>query len=158
MQTKQAVAEERARAEALERAALAKARAQAEARQKKAVAQAISKERIKGRVRRVAVAVPAIGTITAVAFEYWAYNQWSKENPDGSIQDYTQETVVLSKQVMGEVFSELPDVLKPDPEKLLQNYQWIISNIPDANANEWKLLNLEGIGIPEFSTGWLGWN
>lgn len=149
IEQRKAISAARARAEVKEREALAAARAMAEARERKAVAAAIAKEKAKGRVRRVAIAIPALGTLIAAGFEYWDYSEWKKANPEGEVQEYALETIEVSKQIADEVLAELPDALKPNPETLMAQYEWIIEHIPDGDLESWQLPE-----VPEVLKDW----
>ncbi|WP_127115235.1 cell envelope integrity protein TolA [Shimia sediminis] len=132
-----AIAATKAKAELAERRAVAKTKAEAEVEQKAAVSKAVAKEKARGRVRRVAVAVPMIGAVIASGFEYSDYKQWKNENPDGDIEQYTREVASVSAEVANEVIGELPEALRFDPEKLWKANDWIVQKVGSIDSGDW---------------------
>ncbi|MEY8842862.1 hypothetical protein AB9K41_27840, partial [Cribrihabitans sp. XS_ASV171] len=117
--------------------AVAAAMAQAEIEKQRAVGTARAKEKAKGRVRRVTVSVPVFGLAAAAGFEYWDYSQWLEDHPDGNLKQYSEETLRLSKEVADEVYSELPEALKPDTDQMLASYQSVINSMSAIQSGRW---------------------
>lgn len=88
-------------------------------RHRKQITKAVAKAKAKGRVRRLLVAVPAVGTVAAFAFEAQDYYAWEAENPDGTAADYACEVAELSAELVDEVLQELPEMTRPSPDAVL---------------------------------------
>ena len=131
-------AEAKAKRTAAVQAAVAATKIEAELEQKEAVSRAIAKEKAKGRVRRIAVAVPVIGTAIAAGFEYWDYTQWKNDHPEGDVEQYAHEVAPISAEVANEVINELPEGLRFDPEKLWKANEWIINKVASFDAGGWE--------------------
>jgi len=86
---------------------------------RKELAKAVSKAKAKARIRRVMVAVPAVGTIVAIAFEAEDYAEWQEKNPDGTFADYSCEVATSSAEVVDEVLQELPELARPSSDTVL---------------------------------------
>lgn len=86
---------------------------------RKQIASAVTKAKAKARVRRVLVAVPAVGTALAIAFETQDYNDWQAKHPEGTFSDYSCEVAELSAEVVDEVLQELPEMARPSPDTVL---------------------------------------
>ena len=93
--------------------------ASAAVKHRKEVAKAVSKAKAKARLRRVMVAVPAVGTVVAVAFEAQDYSEWQDENPDGTPEDYSCEVAKVSAEIVDEVLQDLPETVRPSPDTVL---------------------------------------
>jgi hypothetical protein len=93
---------------------------------KKQMAKAISKEKVKARLKRLIVAVPLVGTGAALAFEANDLKVWLEENPDKSPRDYGCGVAYASADVMDEVLAELPERFRPSSDL-------IMSRMPECN-------------------------
>ena len=87
-------------------------------RHRRQIAKAISREKAKGRLRRMMIAVPVLGSGVAVSFEAYEYYQWQEENPEGTLTDYSCEVSEITAEVMDEVLQELPELIRPSPERV----------------------------------------
>ena len=91
-----------------------------------AVARAKARERAKARVRRFAIAgaatVPVAGILAAPAiagsFEVADFNEWRTDNPEGGFGDYACEAGGMSAELVDEVLQELPEPMRPSPDKI----------------------------------------
>ena len=88
-------------------------------RHRKQITKAVAKAKAKWRVRRVLVAIPAVGTVAAFAFEAQDYYAWEAENPDGTAAEYACEVAELSAEVVDAVLQELPEMTRPSPDTVL---------------------------------------
>ncbi len=133
-------AEARAQRSAAIASAVATAKVQAIAVNRASTAKAVAREKAKGRIRRITVAVPLAGTAFAAGFEYFEYQEWKQENEEGDVQQYLDETLDVSMRVLSEVLDELPETIKPSQEKWLERYNWMINRVPfsaeSLNVNE----------------------
>ncbi|PSL16051.1 hypothetical protein [Shimia abyssi] len=86
-----------------------------------AMSRAVAREKAKGRLKRIMVAVPIVGTAVAGGFEYYEYTQWQEDNPDKDAGDYGCEVAQASAEVMDEVLMELPETVRPS-EQFVQGY------------------------------------
>lgn len=91
-------------------------------RHRKEMARALAKAKAKARLRKVLVAVPLIGIPTAAAFEVRDYQEWQEENPDKTFDDYVCEVRVLTAEVMDEVLQELPELIRPSPDTVMERF------------------------------------
>lgn len=91
-----------------------------------AMSKAVAREKAKGRLKRVVVAVPGVGLLAAGGFEAYEYNQWQEENPDKGATDYGCEVAQTSAEVMDEVLLELPENLRPSAA-------WIQGRLPTCD-------------------------
>lgn len=123
--------------------ALAVAEVKSEAEERRAVAKARAKEKSKARLRRVAVAVPVLGIGAVSAFEYVAYQEWVRENPDTDASDYiadvVQESRDVAPDVVAEVAAHMPAWMVPDPEALVAGLEAALQGLsppPETDADE----------------------
>ena len=124
---------ERTRYKARQATAVIALKAQAEIKERSAVKKARSEEKVKARLRRLAVATPFVGFAIAGGFEYYDYQSWKVDNPDGDISDYGRETADLISEFSAEVLDELPEKLRPDQEKLLSQFNRLLESLPGAS-------------------------
>lgn len=96
---------------------------------KKNVTKAVAKTKAKARLRRVATMVPFAGAAAGVYFEERDYNEWIAENPDGTRKQYLCEVAELSSEFVDDVFSDLPEKVRP-PEDMLTEF------VPDCSLIE----------------------
>lgn len=97
-------------------------------RHRKEMARALAKAKAKARLRRALVAVPVIGIATAVAFEVQDYNEWQEENPDKTHNDYICEVRTMTAEVMDEVLQELPALIRPSPDTVMERLPTCVSD------------------------------
>lgn len=87
----------------------------------KEVAKVKTKERAKAKVQRAVSAVPILGTAAFAIFEKIEFDNWKKENPDGTVEEYTIE-----------LGASVESVLKDEYKEYYEEYQDFIEMI-DAN-------------------------
>ncbi|MCV2868824.1 hypothetical protein OEW28_09310 [Defluviimonas sp. WL0002] len=109
--------------------AVATTKTAAEASEKAAVAKTKVREKAKGRLRRLTVAVPVAGVAAAAAFEYNDFSDWQEENPEGTVDQYIQETVETTKLVIDEVLAELPAWLSIDRDELIGQMETVFAQM-----------------------------
>lgn len=74
------------------------------------------------RLKRTLVAVPVIGIGIASYFEKKDFDEWQKDNPNGTLKEYTCEVSAISAEYLDEVLQALPQNLSENiPEKVLSN-------------------------------------
>lgn len=129
MAVKRAVAKQKAEAEVTKVAAVSSALAAARIESEKAKKLAVAKEKAKSRVSRVATAVPFLGLVTAAGFEYTDFMAWKEENPDGSVSDYADEVVTVSKGIAEETFAALPSWASVETDSFFGFYERIINKM-----------------------------
>ncbi|MCI2394448.1 hypothetical protein [Aliiroseovarius sediminis] len=110
-------------------AAVATTKLQSEANERRAVARARAKEKAKARLRRAVTIIPFAGLAGAAAFEYGDYKEWLEQNPEGDVNQYGTEVAQLSGEVANEVLDELPEVVRPDRQKLLDGVDSLLSSM-----------------------------
>ena len=103
----------------LEVATISTQAAAAALQHRKALAKAVAKAKAKGRLRRVAAAIPILGIGAVAAFERADYLEWQGENPEGTMQDYSCEMASNSAEVIDEVLQELPEKVRPSRDLVL---------------------------------------
>jgi hypothetical protein len=59
----------------------------------------IVKTKVKERGKRLLAAIPIVGLIAVGWFEKEEYEEWKEENPIGTIEAYTKEMTLASKEV-----------------------------------------------------------
>ena len=106
---------------AAENLTLKKSLSNAEMEKKKAVAKANSKAKAKGRLRRTVTSIPFLGIAALGGFEYYDFNNWKKENPNGSKKQYICESLELTNEVLGDVLLEIPPEHRPS-ENFVREY------------------------------------
>lgn len=111
------------------KSAVAYANVKADAEQRQAVSNAVAKEKAKARVGRVAVATPFVGLVIAAGFEYSDFQHWKRDQPDGTVQDYTKESIGNMKLVADDVLETLPSWAKFDPADIIETYEYVIATI-----------------------------
>ncbi|MCV2864846.1 hypothetical protein OE647_08870 [Defluviimonas sp. WL0075] len=115
--------------------AVATTKTAAKASEKTAVAKTKVREKAKGRLRRLTVAVPIAGVAAAAAFEYNDYTEWLEENPEGTVDQYTRETIETTKLVIDEVLDELPAWLSIDREQLIGQMEAVFAQMRSLVGN-----------------------
>lgn len=74
------------------------------------------------RLKRTLVAVPVIGIGIASYFEKKDFDEWQKDNPGGTLKEYTCEFSAISAEYLDEVLQDLPQNLSENiPDKVLSN-------------------------------------
>jgi len=106
---------------AAENITLKKSLSNAELEKKKAVTKANSKAKAKGRLRRTVTSIPFLGIAALGGFEYYDFNNWKKENPNGTKKQYICESLELTNEVLGDVLLEIPSEHRPS-EGLIREY------------------------------------
>ncbi|MFP7571849.1 hypothetical protein ACGKZZ_13860 [Marivita sp. S2033] len=89
-------------------------------RHRKDMAKAVSKTKAKARLRRLLVAVPFVGGGAAIAFEARDFRDWQADHPDGTFATYSCEVAESSAEVMDEVLQDLPELVRPSRDAVLQ--------------------------------------
>lgn len=79
---------------------------------------AIARTKAKARLRRLIAAVPIAGLGAIAYFEERDFQEWKRDNPDGTRADYTCEVAELSAEVIDEVLQDLPGSIRPGPEQV----------------------------------------
>jgi len=70
---------------------------------------ALMKTRIKERAKRSLAALPVIGLLAAGWFEKQEYDEWKRENPDGSPARYAREMTQLVKEMSEEYYQAIKE-------------------------------------------------
>lgn len=86
---------------------------------RKQIAKAVAKTKAKARLRRVIAAIPVAGVGALAYFEEQDYQEWLKQNPQGSRQQYVCEVSLITAEIADEVLQELPEMVRPDTDTLL---------------------------------------
>jgi hypothetical protein len=74
------------------------------------------------RLKRTLVAVPVIGIGIASYFEKKDFDEWQKDNPGGTLKEYTCEVSAISAEYLDQVLQDLPQNLSENiPDKVLSN-------------------------------------
>ena len=97
---------------------------------------ALAKQKAKGRLKRIAIAVPVVGSMAAISFEAYAYNQWKTEHPCGTVNEYGEEIATASSEVIDDVLLELPADYRPSPGTTSKWTQKLISMLPEDDPTE----------------------
>ena len=90
----------------------------------KTVARTKARERARARVRRFVIAgaavIPAAGIVAAPGiagyFETADFEDWKRDNPEGTFSDYACEAGKMSAEMVDDVLLELPDMIRPSPD------------------------------------------
>lgn len=72
----------------------------------KKVAKVKARERAKAKIQRVVSAVPIMGVAAVGFFEKLEYDEWKKENPTGTFEDYTDEITFEMNEVLRTEYQE----------------------------------------------------
>ncbi len=80
----------------------------------RAVATAVARARAKARLRRMVVAVPAVGSLLAAYFVEVEYQEWLEENPGGDRTQYACEVAQVTSEIIQEEVEEYRDFLESD--------------------------------------------
>lgn len=67
------------------------------------------KTKVKERGKRLLAAIPVVGLVTIGWFEKEEYDEWKEENPDGTLEQYTNEMTDASKEVASDMSAEYCD-------------------------------------------------
>lgn len=86
---------------------------------RKAIAKAVFRTKTKARLKRLIVAIPAIGAGAAVYMEKQDYDEWQAENPDKTSSDYACEVGAVSAEVVDDLLQDLPEMVRPSPDMVL---------------------------------------
>jgi len=73
---------------------------------KKEVAKVKFKERAKAKVQRAVSAVPIMGIAAFSIFEKVEFDNWQKENPGGTIEEYSRKIGKEVKELLANEYSE----------------------------------------------------
>ena len=69
----------------------------------------IVKTKGKERGKRLLAAIPVVGLLAIGWFEKEEYDEWKEDNPDGTLEQYTNEMTDASKEVASEMSAEYCD-------------------------------------------------
>ena len=78
------------------------------------VATAVARERAKARLRRMVVAVPAVGSLLAAYYVEVEYQEWLEENPGGDRTRYACEVAQSTSEIIQEEVEGYRDFLESD--------------------------------------------
>ena len=108
--------------------------------QKEQSKKTLAKQKAKGRLKRIVIAVPVVGAMAALSFEAYAYNDWKSEHPCGTVNDYGAEIATRSSEVIDDVLLELPEDYRPAPGTVSAWMKSLIASLPEEDPPE-KCLN-----------------
>lgn len=83
---------------------------------RKKVAKVKTRERAKAKIQRTVSIVPIIGVAALGLFEKLEYDEWKKENPTGTFEEYTNE-----------ITFEMNEVLRTEYQEYYAEYQKFLS-------------------------------
>ncbi|MDE0692299.1 MAG: hypothetical protein OXI55_08675 [Gammaproteobacteria bacterium] len=108
-------------------AAAAASAAQQRARHRKEIA----KTKARARLRRMAVAIPLVGSGLLIHFERRDYLEWKEENPEKGPDVYATEVLEASAEVSDDVLQLLPEGFRPQQGALLEWLQGELAGLDD---------------------------
>ena len=85
----------------------------------------IARTKIKERSKRLLAVLPVAGAVAAVWFEKREYDEWKRENPEGTPEQYTDEVKSLATEISVQLYRELKT-----------EYPWLSTTDPDKATSE----------------------
>lgn len=97
---------------------------------------ALTKQKAKGRLKRMVIAVPVLGAMAAISFEAYAYKDWKAEHPCGTVNEYGEEVATASFEVIDDVLLELPEGYRPSPGTISRWLKELLAMLPEDDPDE----------------------
>lgn len=127
----------------------------------RAVAAAVARERAKARLRRMVVAVPAVGSLLAAYYVEVEYQEWLEENPGGDRTRYACEVAQSTSEIIQEEVESYRDFLESDRVEVVPAWArpnvdtvagWLESWRPECEVRDEEIATEPSLDLPPGSS------